>query len=481
MKKNKHPAFCINFCINFFIFSLFVCVVPLIFLTVYFLLPPQYENTFLGEMKYKLQRLQETDEKRIVIVGGSSVPFAMKSELLETAFPEYEIVDFGMYANLGTVIMLDWAKSEVHEGDIFIIMPEQNTQTLSCYFSGKDIWQASDGAFELITLLPSKRYEKLFASFPVFAGKKLFYAINGAPLAEDIYARSSFNFYGDISYPDREYNIMTNEYNPNDFIQFSENMIEDSFLEEMNEFATELKEKGATVYYHFPPMNQKALEGSTSIVQIDRYYDFLQSRLSFPILGNPHKCIMESGWFYDTNFHLNNSGATAFTKMLIEDIKIIFQDTSLTDINVGSVPEIPDKIIAGDNSHSDCFTYYQTSDGWHINGLTDKGKTCSSLIIPVAYNDELITGIDSNLFYKNTTLQELTIQSNIGVLYDEMFKSCSSFKKLILTSNTPSDYIIGDGLLKGTDFLIYVPQESIDNYRRHYAWQKYSSYIFPIP
>lgn len=477
MKKQKHFAFYINF----LMFTLFICMIPLLFLSTYFLLPPQYEDTFLGEMKYKLERLQVTTGKRIVIVGGSNVPFAIKSELLEKEFPEYEIVDFGMYANLGTVIMLDWASSEVHEGDIFIIIPEQNAQTLSCYFSGNDIWQAADGAFELITMLPSKRYEKLFASLPVFAGKKLFYTINGTPLTEDIYARSSFNFYGDISYPEREYNIMKNEYNPNDFIQFSENMIDYSFLEEINAFAAELNEKGATVYYHFPPMNQKALEENTSIAQIDRYYDYLQNHLVFPILGNPHKCIMDSGWFYDTNFHLNNSGATAFTKMLIEDIKIVFQDTSPTYITVGSIPEIPDKMITGDNSHSDCFTYSKTDAGWHINGLTDKGKACSSLIVPVTYNDELITDIDTNLFYQNKTIQELTIQGNIGVLYDEMFEGCTSLKKLILTSTTPSDYIVGDKLLNGADFLIYVPQESIDNYRRHYTWQKYSSYLLPIP
>lgn len=42
-----------------------------------------------------------------------------------------------MYAGMGTVVMLDWAQTQAREGDIFVIAPEQNAQTLSCFFSGR--------------------------------------------------------------------------------------------------------------------------------------------------------------------------------------------------------------------------------------------------------------------------------------------------------------------------------------------------------
>ena len=86
---------------------LLLCLFPVILLAAGCLVPPQYEDTFLGEMKYKMKRLTQTQGKRIILVGGSSIPFSVKSRLIEESFPEYNVVDFGLYADMGTTIMLD--------------------------------------------------------------------------------------------------------------------------------------------------------------------------------------------------------------------------------------------------------------------------------------------------------------------------------------------------------------------------------------
>lgn len=459
-----------------FLFCLFIAII--IFWGIG--LPAQYEDTFLGEMKYKLERLKTIEGKRIVVIGGSSVPFALKSDLIAAQFPEYEVVDFGMYASLGTIVMLDWAANYIHEGDIIIIMPEQNPQTLSNYISGETIWQATDGDLSLVTLLPSSYLEKLLASFPIFAGKKFFSYLNPTPEATDIYARSSFNNYGDIDYPNRTYNIMSNKYNPNDTISFSFSAITTDFIEKMNDFSILVKEKGATVYYHFPPMNELALEEDVTKSSVDAYYDFLTQQLQFPILGNPHTSILESYWFYDTNFHLNDSGAILFSRNLIDDLKILFQDTSVTEINIPTKPMVPILSIVGDNSNTDFFTYEQTDLGWFIIELTQKGLEASQIVIPTTYENQSVVGISDTLFVNNTTLRELTLQPNIGTIYDNMFLGATNFEKLILTG-VPSDYSIGDQLMSNLNFFISVPNDSFDNYKRHYSWQKYSSYFVTNP
>lgn len=473
--KNKHNTNSIIL----LSFAGLLFLLPALLLACGLILPPQYNETFLGEMKYKIKRLQEQAGQRLVFVGGSNVPFALKSELIQACFPQYGVVDFGMYADMGMVVMLDWAKTEIHEGDIFILMPEQSSQTLSCYFSGEDIWQAADGAFELILPISSRRYEKLASTFPVFAGKKLFYAVNGSPSPDGIYSRASFNSHGDISYPDREYNIMAGGYDPNHIISFSPEMLGADFIMELNDFAREANAKGASVYYHFPPMNERALETDTTKARIDSYYDLLQEQLSFPILGSPYRSLMESGWFYDTNYHLNDSGATLFTKYMAEDLKVLFRDTSITDIPSPPMPEIPYLLAEGDNSCLDCFLYRKEEDGWYIDALTSKGLSSPVLTLPFSYEGEPIVGMSDKLFAGNTALRELTIQSNLGILYDAMFQGCTNFQKLILPCESPSAYTVGDSLMEGAEFLIYVPAQAIDSYRRHYSWQKYSSYLMP--
>ncbi len=457
-----------------------LCLLPCLLLIFGFALPSQYDHTFLGEMKYKMQYLKATPGKRIIVVGGSSVPFGLKSGLAENYLPDYRVVNFGMYAGMGTVVMLDWAKAEAREGDIFVLTPEQNRQTLSRFFSGEEVWQAADGAFHLLPLISSARYEELLAAFPAFAGKKLRYALLGAPEPGGVYAKASFDTYGDIAYPHREHNILPGGYNPNDLISFSENIIAPDFIDELNDFARAVSARGAKVFYHFPPMNAAALAPGTERADVDAYYDFLRGQLLFPILGDPHRSLLESGWFYDSNFHLNDSGATVFTKTLIEDLKIYLKDTSPTDLSLPPMPSAATALVEGDNSHADRFTYRREGNGWLLDGLTDAGRAAESLTLPTAYEGEPVVGMSESLFAGNIAIREITVQPNIGVLYNGMFRGCTGLQKLILTGESPSAYAVGDGLMEGTDFLIYVPKAALDNYRRNYFWHGYSSFFMPF-
>lgn len=443
-----------------------------------FLLPPQYTDTFVGVLPDKVERLKDSDRPRLIFVGGSSVPFSLRSDLIEEAFPDYLVVDFGLYAQLGTPVMLDLLEEALQPGDIVIISPEQDSQALSLDYSAETLWQAVDGHFDLLRQLSDHRYEQLAAAFPSFAGKKCRYAVLGSPVPADIYSRSSFNAYGDIESPMREANIMPGGFDPNQLIRFSSEMLSDDFIQYLNRFHAFAAEKGVEVYYRFPPMNQAALDCSEK--QVDLYYDALNSVLDFPILGDPHRSILEEGWFYDTNFHLNASGAVVFTKGLIEDLKILMKDTSVTAIDFPSMPDTTvSEVATGDNSDQHCFTYLQTEDGWIIDGLTEEGRKSEVLVIPVSRDGLPVVGIEESLFAGNTVLRELTVQQSIGILYDGMFRGCASFEKLILTGSDPSGYTVGSALFEDADFLIYVPRESLDSFRRHYSWQQYSSFIFP--
>ena len=44
---------------------------------------PQFDETFLGELRYKHERLCEIYEPKIILIGGSSLPFGIDSERLE--------------------------------------------------------------------------------------------------------------------------------------------------------------------------------------------------------------------------------------------------------------------------------------------------------------------------------------------------------------------------------------------------------------
>ena len=450
-----------------------IAVLPLVLITSA-LLPAQFDETFLGEMRYKMERLKSTEGKRIIVIGGSSVPFALKSEIVQEYIEGYEVVDFGMYADLGTTVMFDFAKANIRKGDIVIVSPEQSAQTLSTHFSGEHFWQCADGDFSLFRYLSSERKERAALAFPSFAGKKLYYAANGKPTTDGVYKRSAFNEYGDISYPDREYNVMPDGYNPNLAISFDIDIVDNDFISELNSFAAFTKSKGADIYYRFAPVNVLAMEQGTTKADIDAYYDSLLSMLNFDIMGNPHRSVMEGGWFYDTNFHLNNSGAVVFTKALIEDIKLLLGDSTPTDIALPAMPKAPDaSVYDGDNSHAHLFTYREQGNGYVISGI--KSDIERNLILPCAYEGKPIIGVDENvLCHLNVT--SVTIQPNIRLLRDGMFNGCASLERVILTG-APTDYTVGNNFRLGASFNIQVPEGLVASYKLNYSWQMYARYI----
>lgn len=87
-----------------------------------FALPAVYDDTFVGELSEKYDRLCSIESKKIVIVGGSSTAFGLDSRMIEDELG-YEVVNFGLYADLGTKLMMDLSRASVNEGDIFILAP----------------------------------------------------------------------------------------------------------------------------------------------------------------------------------------------------------------------------------------------------------------------------------------------------------------------------------------------------------------------
>ena len=85
------------------------------------LLPAQYTDTFMGELPVKLERLENAAGRRLIVIGGSGMAFAVDSELLEEEFPGFTAVNLGMYADLGTKFLLDLTEDKLRQGDIVIL------------------------------------------------------------------------------------------------------------------------------------------------------------------------------------------------------------------------------------------------------------------------------------------------------------------------------------------------------------------------
>ena len=147
---------------------------------------------------------------------------------------------------------------------------------------------------------------------------------------------------------------------------------------------------------------------------------------------------MEAGWFYDTNFHLNRAGKTAFTRQLIRDLKAALGDTSATEIAVPAMP-----------------------------------RTLAFMQMP----DDGDSVLRRSVYAGNTTVTEITVPAAIRRIEDGAFDGCTALQIIHLESAEPTGILVGRHLLDGTDAVLCVPAKALSAYRTDYRFSQYTDRI----
>lgn len=462
--------------------SLAIVSVPSFFAISLFAFSSPYKDVFSSVLVDKIEYLKvNKDEEKIIFIGNSSIPFAIRCDLIEKHLPRYKAIDFGLYGSLGTKLMIDLSKDHIGPNDIVILSPEQSLQSQSLYFSGEDFLMATDDHFSYFFELDSNDKKRVIGDMPSFISKRLQYTMtNTVPSIDGIYVRDSFNEYFDISSPLADRNILKNDYDEVNLIDLNESLYDDSFIAYVNEFNKHVTNKGAKLYYAFAPTNPLAIRHKELL---NDYQLKLVDFLDFPIINSLNDTMLHPLYFYDTNFHLNNSGAIIHTKNMIQSIKLLLEDTSITDIKEPDPPEkLDEEILDGDNSCADMFNYREVEGGYRIISLNEKGLNAKNIVLPFKYNDKVVKSFSENTFKKCENLESITIQQNINRLNDGIFSDSPKLKSITLTHKKPSEITVGRYLLKNaSNFIkIYVRKEALHTFKLDYSRSQYSMNLFPL-
>ncbi len=484
--------------IRFIAFLLAFALPVLAVASVVFIAPSRFDETFLGEFEKKVDRLYETEGEKIVIIGGSSLAFGLDAKLLSETLGK-PVINFGLYATLGTKVMMDYSRDAIGEGDIIVIAPEMNAQTWSTYFNAEAMWQALDGNFSDFRYLSSDDYPAMLGSFWKFAASKAKYfkqEMNISGLG--IYKASSFDEYGFIANNRvKDYNTMPGGFDEGKPVSFTTDMISPEFVEYVNEYIGFAKEKGARVYLASCPLNESAVPLDIAMEDIEAYCTALEELFDCPVLGrsedgtlaegSPAYMIYPSGYFFDSNFHLNSAGAVLHTKQFALGLAPLV-GKNMEDINIEEpdAPEIPvDDTVYEYDENEVYFTFSVSPDGVvSITGLTEQGKAQTSLRTPVAYDGKKVSRISANAFLGGSALQELYVTDNIQKIENYAFSGADSLMKIhILSEDCSTEPVDNDeaklmlkGLPEGCRF--YVPKQALDTYQNNYFWYVYKDCLF---
>ena len=461
--------------------------------------PAVYGDTFVGVLKDKYERLYSIEEPKIVIIGGSSVPFGIDSEMIEESM-QMPVVDFGLYADLGTKLMLDLSEGAIREGDIIILAPELNAQTLSLYFNGKTTHQAFDNNRELYGSIKSDDIGSMIGTAFSYTMDKIPYLVGKKdyPKNDGAYQKEYFNVYGDNSYV-RENNIMGGV-NPSIHFNFHCDYSDattteyEEFIQYLNRYIDYATRKGATVYYSYAPMSDRAIMDAVTEEDIDAYVTNLAAHLHCRIISDIDDYIMDDRYFYDTEFHLNSAGTVVRTVHLIDDLKRTLGDSSVTMMpsDLPSPPPYPvDETVEGEEG-SEYFEFMEYTIGsnsyYAVVGLSELGKEMENLVVPNTYRSIPVRMIEADAFLNSPNLKTLTVGKNIRQIASNAFRGAFSLEKIIIPDGmkvlditVPND--MGDNILMtngaNPNLKIVVPKGQIEKYALDvdYLWGSYADFL----
>ena len=453
-------------------------------------IPDVYHETFFGEMPTKYQLLKNTKEKKIVFVGCSSLPFALRCDKIDEEFPDYKVIDYGLYGTIGTKFMIETSKVNIQKGDIVVLAPEISEQAYSTYFNPEAALQSTNGLSPMYRHFDLETNVNVLANYFSYSFDKIkYYKNDNIPDPVGIYRRDSFNDYGDI-FVERKNNIMMDGYDTTSSISPTVDLVTKDFLKMVNDYISYVRHKGAKIYFNFSPCNDLSIRASES--KRNEFESKIKETVKCETLMPLKDCILNYLYFYDTNYHLNSTGAEQFTNYVIaalkdklgiqhepvEDIPPVPQDEeTVPDVIDGEV-DFEDYRGEPNNQFLDYFNYRLVGKNYRIESVKEEYKDAESVILPTVYEGKAIKSIASNAFSGFTKIKHIYVGNHIRSIEKEAFSGCDALEGIHLYQMDGSLISVPSvGLLDGCNskVKIYIPEGS--NYAVGYIWDAYSDFF----
>ena len=270
---------------------------------------PQYLGNYNAAILDKVARLKQLDGPKIVLLGDSNLAFGIDSFMIEEEFG-MPVVNMGLHGGCGNAFNEEVAKTNVQEGDIYVLCHTEYTD--KGIVSPVIMWITIENHFELWKLLRPEDIPVMAKSYPVYLKHCIEYWENDNLSSDGLYARSAFNEYGDIATERRE---LTYEFTDGVCPE-----IDDKTAQRINELSHYLQDRGATLVVAGYPIGKG--EFTADEAEFVQFQKQLQEKLECEVISDFRDYMFDYSLFFDSGLHLTTEGAKMRTEQLISDLKV---------------------------------------------------------------------------------------------------------------------------------------------------------------
>ena len=277
--------------------------------------PAVYNNSLMGTVPAKLRLLQQIPSPKMVILSGSSGPYAIEAETMERALGMPCFVD-GSIAAIGMEFCLSLAEDEIGAGDIVIVEPE--FLMWSGERSNQVDWCCLQNHYEVYPYVPLSYWPDLICYYYDYVQQRNLAFGRDTPEQDlmESYYDMDFGPRGDLLV--ERHTVLEQGYLTSALVDVTPELLDMDCMRALNRFVRKMQRKGAEVYVHFAPFARAAV--SSTPEETAGFEQKVLDTCAAPVISRLEDCLVDSRYLHGTNNHLNSEGAHMFTRMLLQDL-----------------------------------------------------------------------------------------------------------------------------------------------------------------
>ena len=291
------------------------------------------EGTFC--IKYEMVRVYR-NQKKIVVLSGSSTMHALDSAFMEESYPGYKVVNYGTNISGCGLMYLDAISNYITEGDIIIHAPEATGGSmLGDNAITPKTFRGNEQCYDIFREVDMTKYDNFWTAFSYFQvgdprDGSLTPAIN---LGGQPYQRycSQLNKYGDIIHRGSNPNYQSSQGNGT----FNYSVLTSQRAANLNRVGKRIVAGGGHYLVSFAARDKNRIgTASQTAVEYNKFTTHYENEIDFPVISNVGDYLLDAKYFWDSEWHTNDAGKKIRTEQLITDI-----NKYLTYLKNGGKPE----------------------------------------------------------------------------------------------------------------------------------------------
>ncbi|HEY1110991.1 MAG TPA: hypothetical protein VGE76_20215 [Opitutaceae bacterium] len=275
--------------------------------------PKAEDNQYVKVLADKEARLLATPPPRLLLVGGSNLAFGVDSAAVERALGR-PALNLAVTMEFGREFILHHAAAHARDGDIVVLSLEYYGFTGASpeAYALAPALEAAPGAWRH---LDWPQWKALLDGGLVHLGHlartSLAHARGYYVPFTGTYRRDAFTAHGDMI----SHHGLPGKRIAHRPLLLSETALRRS-LDDIAAFVARCKAQGATVYFELPPWPENWVQAQPEILA--RTYAGLRAVPHLTVLNTPAGVALPGDAFYDTEYHLTQTGAALRTERLIQ-------------------------------------------------------------------------------------------------------------------------------------------------------------------